>query len=239
MSRPHLKSLYGKDASCSIQLPTSNSAGFGIDILLNVVRLPGIYKNMPDFKWIIMILMTTLDFLCWSQTIPQISSIKSFYAETQVLLLPHRFKMENNSTCVPSSILVSSPTIAVTWMLPDGLKKSLFFLLLDENRMLPLGLHANTSVPPLRGKWRFNIKSPKRLYWYDLKGPLSYFFIKKYQLFEICTHSYLIIVTRFYYKNWQLCFWLYAMLPIFFCYFWFRTKNHWVLKPSQWFWFLE
>jgi hypothetical protein len=49
MSHPHLKSLNRKDASCSIQLSTYTNVGFGIDILLNVVRLPGIYKNMPDF----------------------------------------------------------------------------------------------------------------------------------------------------------------------------------------------
>jgi hypothetical protein len=32
--------------------------------------------------------------------------------------------------------------------LPEGLKKSLLFLLLYEKKMLPSGLRANTSVPP-------------------------------------------------------------------------------------------
>jgi hypothetical protein len=36
-------------------------------------------------------------------------------------------------------------------MLPDGLKKSSFFLLLDENRMLLSGLRAKPSEPQRRG----------------------------------------------------------------------------------------
>jgi hypothetical protein len=118
MSHPHLKSLNRKDAACSIQLLTCTNAGFSIGIPLNLVRLPKLYKNMPDFSLLIMILMTASDFLCCSQTIPQIISMRSFCVETQVLLLPHRFKMERMRTCVPSAILVASPTIVVTWMPP-------------------------------------------------------------------------------------------------------------------------
>ena len=87
-------------------------------IPLNVVKPPGLYKNIPDFSIIIIILMTVSDFLCRSHTIPEIISLKSFSQETLVALLLHRFKMERMRTCVPSKILVSSPTITVTWMAP-------------------------------------------------------------------------------------------------------------------------
>ena len=58
--------------------------------------------------------MTTWDFLCYSQTIPQILSMRSFSVETQFLWLPFHFKMERMRTWVPSVILVASSTFVVT-----------------------------------------------------------------------------------------------------------------------------